>query len=120
MKKVKDNINPNDFFKLFVIHCKTDSVLQNAKRAVHHLVSRNALSNGGEAPEEVLKKIINDDDFSPTTRHYAGVALKMYGENPVPFAEYARKTHFLGRFEIEAPELTTKTSEFDISELPLG
>jgi len=120
VKKVKDNINPNDFFKLFVIHCKTDSVTQNAKRAVHHLVSRNALSNGGEATEEALKKIINGDDFSPTTRHYAGVALKMYGEKPVPFAEYARKTHFLGRFEIEASELTTKTSEFDISELPLS
>lgn len=87
---------------------------------MHHLVSPNALSNGGEATEGVLKKIINDDDFSPTTRHYAGVVLKMYGKKPVSFAEYARKTHFLDRFEIEAPELTTKTSEFDISELPLG
>jgi hypothetical protein len=78
------------------------------------------LSNGGEATEEALKKIISGDDFSPPTRHYAGVALKMYGEKPVPFAEYARKTHFLGQFEIEASELTTKTSEFDISELPLS
>ena len=120
MKKVKDNIKPNDFFKLFVIHCKTDSVTQNAKRAVHHLVSRNALSSGGEATEEVLKKIINDDDFSPTTRHYAGVALKMYGENPVPFGEYARKTHFLGSCEVEVREITKKTNEFDITEFPLS
>jgi|TARA_Y100001970_G_C14226699_1_gene856136 hypothetical protein len=55
-------------------------VAQIGKRAVRHSVSRNALSNGGEATEGVLKKIINDDDFSPTTRHYAGVALKMYGK----------------------------------------
>jgi len=120
VKKVKDNINPSDFFKLFVLHCKTDSVSQNAKRAVHHLLSRNALSSESDATEDTLKEIISNNDFSPTTRHYATVAIKTFGEAHVPFAEHARKTTFLGNCKVEVPELTRKIEGFDINELPLN
>lgn len=120
VKKDKDNINPSDFFKLFVIHCKTDNASKNAKRAVHHLLSRNAISNESEATEEALREIISNNDFSPTTRHYASVAMKMFGEKQIPFAEHTRKATFLGKCEVEVPELTKKVDSFDINELPLN
>lgn len=119
VKQVKENIDANDFFKLFVIHCKTDSLVQNSERALRHLRSRKTITDDADVTEDSLKRITNDTSVSPTSRHYASVALKMFREEKVASSKHFRKTSFLGYNSVEVPELCEKLESFDIQQLPL-